>query len=142
MQELVDGGVCCFKLSTFGTDPGRFPRIPPQQMEAVMRAVAPHGLAVGVHNENHEYVMAATEAVHAQGLTGPEAHALARPALAEALAIGEIYEIGATTGLSSPMWFIARSGAVMNWPKPTSAWAIGRPSNAAFTIWCSARKRT
>jgi len=96
--EMVEAGACAFKLSTFGTHPTRFPRIPPQQIYEVMQAVAPTGLAVGVHNENHEVVDYHVNLLKQSGNTSPRAHGLSRPPYAETLAMHEIYEIGATTG--------------------------------------------
>ena len=98
IPTLIEAGVCAFKFSTFGTDPTRFPRIPPYLMAEAFAEIAPSGLVAGVHNENHEFVMHAIEEVRAKGITGPEAHGLSRPPLSETLAIAEIYEIGAATG--------------------------------------------
>src|SRR5918998_2734673 len=52
--DLVAAGATAFKFSTFGTDPRRFPRIPPHVLHACFAALAPHGLVAGVHNENDE----------------------------------------------------------------------------------------
>ena len=56
IAEQVEAGVASFKFSTFGTDPKRFPRIPPQLLYAGFAAIGPTGLAAGVHNENDEAV--------------------------------------------------------------------------------------
>ena len=99
--ELVDAGAAAFKFSTFGTDPERFPRIPPHILHDCFAAIAEHGLMAGVHNENDEVVRAHMERVAASGLTDYRAHALSRPPIAETLAIAEVYEIGADTGCHS-----------------------------------------
>ncbi len=96
--EQVEAGVAAFKFSTFGTDPKRFPRITAPLMAECFSAIAPTGLAAGVHNENDEYVRAAMAAVQASGVTDYRAHELSRPPLTELLAMTEIYEIGAATG--------------------------------------------
>ncbi len=98
VAEQVAAGVCAFKLSTFGTDSKRFPRIEPGLMRDVFATVAPFGLAVGVHNENHEVVMRDLERVQASGVTNYTAHGLSHTAFAELIATAEIYEIGAHTG--------------------------------------------
>jgi len=98
IPKLIEAGVCAFKFSTFGTDPVRFPRIPPPLMAEAFAAIAPSGLVAGVHNEHHESVMHGVAEMKRQGRTDAEAHNLSRPALSEALAIAEIYEIGAATG--------------------------------------------
>jgi len=96
--EQVEAGVAAFKFSTFGTDPIRFPRIPPALLEECFAAIAPTGLTAGVHNEDDEYVRAAMAKVKAAGITDWRAHAMSRPPLTELLATLQIYETGAATG--------------------------------------------
>lgn len=96
--EQVEAGVAAFKFSTFGTDPIRFPRIPPALLEECFAAIAPTGLTAGVHNEDDEAVRAAMAKVQALGITDYRAHALSRPPLTELLASLQIYETGAATG--------------------------------------------
>lgn len=98
IAEMVAAGVASFKFSTFGTDPKRFPRIPPALLHDVFAAIAPTGLAAGVHNENHEAVDAYMARVRAAGITDWRAHGLSRPPITETLAMAEIYETGAATG--------------------------------------------
>jgi allantoinase len=98
IQEQVDAGVAAFKFSTFGTDPVRFPRIPAALMEECFSAIAPTGLAAGVHNEDDEMVRAAIARTAAAGITDYRAHGMSRPPLTEILASLQIYEIGAATG--------------------------------------------
>lgn len=96
--EQVEAGVAAFKFSTFGTDPIRFPRIPPALLEECFAAIAPTGLTAGVHNEDDEAVRAAMAKVKAVGITDYRAHGLSRPPLTELLASLQIYETGAQTG--------------------------------------------
>ncbi len=96
--EQVEAGVAAFKFSTFGTDPIRFPRIPPALLEECFAAIAPTGLTAGVHNEDDEYVRAAMAKVKAAGITDWRAHSMSRPPLTELLATLQIYETGAATG--------------------------------------------
>lgn len=98
IAEQARAGVAGFKFSTFGTDPERFPRIPPALLAECFAEVARTGLAAGVHNENEEYVQMAMAAARASGITDYRAHGLSRPPLTELLAMHEIYEIGAYTG--------------------------------------------
>ncbi len=100
IAAMAEAGACGFKFSTFGTDPTRFPRIPPPMLAACFAEVARHGLIAGVHNENDEMVRASIASVEASGITDWRAHALSRPPLAEALATAEVYEIAAATGCS------------------------------------------
>ena len=97
IAEQAEAGVAAFKFSTFGTDPIRFPRIPPALLEDCFAAVAKTGLTAGVHNEDDEMVRAAMARVKAAGITDYRAHALSRPPLTELLASLQIYETGAQT---------------------------------------------
>ncbi len=98
IPEMAKAGVAAFKFSTFGTDPVRFPRIPPQLLAEAFAAIAPTGRTAGVHNEDDEYVRAAIARVKAAGITDWRAHGLSRPPLTELLATSQIYETGAQTG--------------------------------------------
>ena len=97
IAEQAEAGVAAFKFSTFGTDPIRFPRIPPALLEECFAAVAKTGLTAGVHNEDDEMVRAAMARVKAAGITDYRAHGLSRPPLTELLASLQIYETGAQT---------------------------------------------
>ncbi|MFB2532998.1 dihydroorotase family protein [Paracoccus sp. p3-h83] len=98
IAEQAEAGVAAFKFSTFGTDPKRFPRIPPAQLMACFAEVARTGLAAGVHNEDDAFVREAMAAVQASGITDWRAHGLSRPPMTEILALLQIYETGAATG--------------------------------------------
>ncbi|HVX81035.1 MAG TPA: amidohydrolase family protein [Devosiaceae bacterium] len=98
IPEMAEAGVAAFKFSTFGTDPKRFPRIPPMLLAECFAAIAPTGLTAGVHNEDDEFVRAAIARVKAAGITDWRAHGLSRPPLTELLATSQIYETGAQTG--------------------------------------------
>ena len=101
IDALVGAGAAAFKFSTFGTDPKRFPRIPPHTMHDCFAAIAPHGLMAGVHNEDDEMVRAMMARVKATGDTSYLAHGLSRPPITETLATAQVYEIGASTGCSA-----------------------------------------
>ncbi|PDT08167.1 amidohydrolase family protein [Rhizobium sp. M1] len=96
--EMVEAGVAAFKFSTFGTDPKRFPRIPPALLDACFAAIAPTGLTAGVHNEDDEAVRSYVAQVKARGITDWRAHGLSRPPITELLAMHTIFEMGAATG--------------------------------------------
>ncbi len=98
IAEMVEAGVAAFKFSTFGTDPKRFPRIPPALLDACFAAIAPTGLTAGVHNEDDEAVRTYMEQVKASGITDYRAHGLSRPPITELLAMHTIFETGADTG--------------------------------------------
>jgi len=100
IDALVAAGAAGFKFSTFGTHPQRFPRLPPQALYDCFGAIARHGLISGIHNENDEMVRAFVSRVMEQGLSDYAAHGMSRPPITEALAMAEVYEIGAATGCS------------------------------------------
>ena len=101
ISEQVAAGVCAFKFSTFGTDPVRILRIPPQMMAEAFAEIAKAGFTAGVHNENDEVVRSCTEKVKAERRCDYLAHGLSHTPLAEQLAMAEIYEIGAFTGCAA-----------------------------------------
>ncbi|EJL51358.1 MULTISPECIES: amidohydrolase family protein [unclassified Rhizobium] len=101
VAEMVDAGVAAFKFSTFGTDPKRFPRIPPALLDECFAAITPTGLTAGVHNEDDEAVRTYMERVKASGITDWRAHGLSRPPITELLAMHTIFETGANTGCPS-----------------------------------------
>ncbi len=101
VAEMVEAGVAAFKFSTFGTDPKRFPRIPPALLDECFAAIAPTGLTAGVHNEDDEAVHTYMERVKASGITDWRAHGLSRPPITELLAMHTIFETGANTGCPS-----------------------------------------
>jgi allantoinase len=98
IAEMADAGVCGFKFSTFGTDPERFPRIPPYLLHSCFREVAKRGLIAAVHNENEEVVKHLLAKVIAAGVSDYRAHTMSRPVYSETLAVNEIYELAADTG--------------------------------------------
>ncbi|HHY48812.1 MAG TPA: dihydroorotase family protein, partial [Alphaproteobacteria bacterium] len=101
IAEQAAAGVAAFKFSTFGTDPVRFPRIPPPLLAEAFGEVARTGLTAGVHNEDDESVRAGLAAVKAAGISDWRAHGLSRPPLTELLATVQIYETGAATGCAA-----------------------------------------
>jgi allantoinase len=100
VAELVLAGACAFKLSTFETDPVRFPRVPDGALLAAFGAIAASGGLAGVHSENDEIVRAGIAAERAAGSGDPLAHARSRPPVAEAEAIARCLELALATGVS------------------------------------------
>lgn len=98
IAALADGGVCAFKMSTYESNPHRFPRIPHHEMARAFAAIAETGLTVAVHNEDQEVVDDAIRRFREERRTGANAHHPSRPPLAELLANAAILEMGAQTG--------------------------------------------
>ena len=101
IDGLIEAGAAAFKFSTFGTHPERFPRIPPHMMHECFAAIARHGLMAGVHNEDDEMVRACMAKVVESGDRTYAAHGRSRPPITEALAMAQVYEIGASTGCAA-----------------------------------------
>ncbi|WCB91532.1 L-hydantoinase [Baekduia alba] len=99
VDALRRAGAAAFKLSTFDTDPRRFPRIDDAQLLAAFAAIAKTDGLVGVHCENDEIVRAGIAAERAAGHHDGPAHARSRPPLAEIEAIGRCLELARATGV-------------------------------------------
>lgn len=99
VEGLVEAGACAFKLSTFDTDPRRFPRVPDDQLLAAFEAIAAAGGLAGVHSENDEIVRAGIARLRAAGRRDGPAHAESRPAVAETEAIARCLELARATGV-------------------------------------------
>lgn len=97
VAALAALGACGFKVSTYETDPNRFPRLPDDQLLAVFEAAAVAGRPVLVHAENDEIVSAALQQ-HGAGGGDPLAHVRSRPPVAEAEAVVRVLELAAWTG--------------------------------------------
>src|SRR5918992_1050168 len=67
VAELQSAGAGAFKLSTFDTDPERFPRVPDDQLLAGFAAIAAAGGLAGVHSEN-EAIARCLELARATGV--------------------------------------------------------------------------
>ncbi len=98
MAALAAAGVCAFKISSFESHPVRFPRLPADEMRAILAASVPTGLPVGLHNEDQEIVRGAIAALKAAGKTTPEWHEPSRPLAAELAATAHFLELGRATG--------------------------------------------
>ncbi len=99
VDALWRAGAAAFKLSTFDTDPLRFPRIDDAQLLAAFAAIAKTEGLVGVHCENDEIVRAGIAGQRAAGHHDGPAHARSRPPLAEVEAIGRCLELARATGV-------------------------------------------
>jgi allantoinase len=98
LEALVKGGVAAFKISSFESNPVRFPRIAADLTLDLFEALAPTGLPLGLHNEDQEIVLARVAAARAAGWNGIAAHAASRPEAAELAATGHFLALGLATG--------------------------------------------
>lgn len=95
IRELIEGGVCAFKISSFEAHPERFPRIGSAATLMLLEALTGTSLPLGLHNEDQEIVRATAKRFIAEGKTGPEHHSASRPPVAELAATANFLEIGA-----------------------------------------------
>lgn len=86
VRELCDAGAVAYKIF-MGPTTGDLPCPDDGAILDVLRQVAETGRPLGVHAENHQIIAAATARLKKDGRTDPPAHALARPAIAEAESI-------------------------------------------------------
>ena len=98
MARIAKAGVCAFKISSFESHPVRFPRLPADEIRAILEASVETGLPVGLHNEDQEIVLAAIAALKRAGRTAPEFHEPSRPLAAELAATAHFLELGRATG--------------------------------------------
>ncbi|MGA2803240.1 MAG: amidohydrolase family protein [Acidimicrobiales bacterium] len=84
---LVEAGAVGFKLSLFGTDPHRFPRIPDDQFLEVLAAIREHGSVACVHAENEEIIKPLLARAREAGDSSPLDHCRSRPPVSETQAV-------------------------------------------------------
>lgn len=97
VQELIDGGVCAFKISSFEAHPDRFPRIGNAATLLLLETLEGTGLPLGLHNEDQELVASTTKRFIAEGRTTPLDHSASRPPVAELTATANFLELAAAT---------------------------------------------
>ncbi|WP_105426760.1 dihydroorotase [Neorhizobium tomejilense] len=98
LAALIDGGVVAFKISSFESNPVRFPRIGEDLALDLMESLASTRIPLGLHNEDQEIVMARIAQAKAAGRNGIVAHAQARPEAAELAATGQFLALGLASG--------------------------------------------
>jgi allantoinase len=84
---LVEAGAVGFKLSLFGTDPHRFPRIPDDQFLEVLDAIREHESVACVHAENEEIIKPLLARARESGSSAPLEHCRSRPPVSETQAV-------------------------------------------------------
>lgn len=97
MADLIEGGVCAFKISSFEAHPDRFPRIGNPATLQLLQALEGTGLPLGLHNEDQELIASTTARFKAEGRTAPLDHSPSRPPVAELTATANFLELAAAT---------------------------------------------
>lgn len=98
IPKLAAQGAACFKLSTFQTDPRRFPRTPDGEMLDAFGEIARTGLRVCVHAENNDIVQRRLAALRATDGSDPLLHAASRPPVTETAAVAAVLELARASG--------------------------------------------
>ncbi len=98
LEPLARLGAAGFKVSVYGSDPVRFPRIPDGRLLEAFERIADIGIPVAAHQENQEIVDALIADAVAAGRHEPRMHARTRPPVAETEATGRLLEIAHWTG--------------------------------------------
>ncbi|QIZ38844.1 dihydroorotase family protein [Saccharopolyspora sp. ASAGF58] len=109
---LAEAGAACFKVSTYHTDPNRFPRTPDDELIEVFAEIAKTGRRLCVHAENDEIVRAKVAELHASGELDPRLHCAARPPVTETAAVANVLELGRDTGVKLHFCHISTPRAV------------------------------
>lgn len=111
IEELAKAGAIAYKIF-LGPTTGDLPCPDDGGIVDAMRAIADTGRPLGVHAENPDIVAAATARLKAQGRTDPEAHALARPAIAEAESVQRMIVFARATGARVHIFHMSAKEAV------------------------------
>lgn len=98
VEALIDKGAVAFKISSFESNPTRFPRIGEDLTLDLFEALAATDLPLGLHNEDQEIVLSRMARVREAGGEGIEAHSNARPPAAELAATAQFYALAQAVG--------------------------------------------
>ncbi len=104
LATMVDEGAVAFKIFTTAAPPGRDDEfvglsVPDEgEQRAAIARVAATGLLLMVHAESEPLLQAAGRAVEASGARDAQAHGLARPPVAEAVAIAKFLTLARDVG--------------------------------------------
>lgn len=91
--SLAQAGVCAFKLSTYETDPDRFPKIPDSELIKTFRELQKVGRVALFHAENGAIIDPLIEELRPLGEEHPEAHCWSRPLYAETTSVLKLLEL-------------------------------------------------
>jgi allantoinase len=93
ISSIARLGACGFKLSTFETDPDRFPRIEDDILYEIFPKILEQGLTVGFHAENDRIIESLISRYNLTGKTYPRAHLETRPPVTETIAVIKLLEL-------------------------------------------------
>ncbi|MDN3954814.1 dihydroorotase [Sporolactobacillus laevolacticus] len=96
---LAEAGAVAFKMSTFETDPFRFPRIPDPEILKAMNLIKNTGLVAAFHSENDDIIFSMIDEYKKENKVYPRAHMETRPPVTETSAILKLLEFAYWTGV-------------------------------------------
>ena len=92
-------GAAAFNMSTFETDPRRFPRIPDSEVLKAMKLIKKAGLRAAFHSENDEIIVDMIDQYLDENKVYPRAHMETRPPVSETTAVLKLMEFAYWTGV-------------------------------------------
>lgn len=98
IEPMVEAGATSFKLSTFETDPYRFPKVPNDEIIKAMKILADKDILMAFHSEDDDIVKSMVEEYQNEGKNYNLAHAESRPAYTETSAVLQLMEFAYWTG--------------------------------------------
>lgn len=96
---MAEAGAVAFKMSTFETDPYRFPRIPDPEILKAMKLLKKVDLRGSFHSENGEIIYKLIDEFKAKNKIYPRAHMETRPPVTETSAVLKLLEFAYWTGV-------------------------------------------
>lgn len=96
---LAEAGAVAFKMSTFETDPFRFPRIPDPEILKAMTLIKNTDLRAAFHSENDDIIFSTIEEYKKTNKVYPRAHMETRPPVSETSAILKLLEFAYWTNV-------------------------------------------
>lgn len=93
VQKMIDSGAIAFKLSTYETDPVRFPGIPDNQIKEILKLATENEILTAFHAENEQMIDELVEKFQEEGKTTPIYHNLSRPPESETTAVSKLLEL-------------------------------------------------
>jgi allantoinase len=95
---LITAGAAAFKMSTFETDPERFPRISDVDIYNALTKLRKTGIVPAFHSENNEMIVDLIAQYQKAQQVYPRSHMETRPIIVETTAVQKLCEIAKWTG--------------------------------------------
>lgn len=119
IDELAEHGVAGFKLSTFETDPYRFPRIADADILEAMKKTAKKDLVIAFHAENDELLNSYIRDAIAENNLDPIYHNLTRPPVTETSSVIKLLDMASWTDAKLHIVHVSHAQTIdyINWFK-------------------------